>query len=217
MLSYFGLPVVKLFFSCCFAKVESSPVKLHHIVENSTNSLFLLSAILKRITLWSEFACKYTEWKVSNYTPGYCKFGFRYVFYISTKPVLLFYGYIWFTVSFFFFLMEFTIWKQKCLKRKPLSCGIFLEIYIRQKQLRLDRLKKNPCPNWWLVKVDRFSDFVRLSDRVCVHTFYMHHGFIFRGNLRKGRLSFKNSVPWKIGKLPRFRGQETEHHTSCVN
>lgn len=64
--------------------------------------------------------------------------------------------------------------------------------------MTLRRIKKSPCPNWWLGKVDRFSDFVRLSDRICVHTFYMHHGFNFPGNLREVRLSL----------LPRFVGKK---------
>lgn len=138
--------------------------------------------------------------------------------HFTSLPSLFYYFYGLFDLQWFFsFFNGIYNLKTKCLKRKPLSCGIFLEIYIRQKQWRLDRFKNNPCPNWWLVKAVRFSDYVSLSDRACVHTFYMHHGFIFSANLRKGRLSFKNRFPWKIGKLPRFRGQETEHHTSCVN
>lgn len=148
MLSYFGLPVVKLVFRCCFAKVESSPVKPHHIVENSTNSLFLLFATLKRITFW-------TEWKVSHDTPGYCTVGFRYVFYINTKPVWV---YLIYSVFFFCRGGGYNLKTKMSKTKTPILWHIFGNIYIRQKQWRLDIFKKSlsklvTCQSWqvfWL-------------------------------------------------------------------
>lgn len=117
--------------------------------------------LLKRITLWSVFACKYIEWKVSNDTPGYCTFGFRYVFYISTKPVLLFlWVYLIYSVFFLFFNGIYNLKTKLMSKTKtPILWHIFGNIYSTE-TMTLRQIKKNPVQ---IGDLSKLTGFLTLS------------------------------------------------------
>lgn len=90
MLSYFGLPVIKLLFRCCFVKVKSSPVKLHHIVEDNTNCIFYCLIFERESHFEGRLPTNKQIGKVSPDILGSVWNGPRYKLYTSTDPILTF-------------------------------------------------------------------------------------------------------------------------------
>lgn len=132
MLSYFGLPVIKLLFRCCFVKVKSSPVKLHHIVEDNTNCIFYCLIFERESHFEGRLPTNEQIGGVSPDTFGSVLNGLRYKLYTSTIPVLKFLL-VYFAYIVFPPFLKWAIQGETLthLKQKTLSCDVFSKIFIR--------------------------------------------------------------------------------------